>query len=381
MIETANVPREENDLAAFEKTVTVDAPPALPREVPATGSVLGGRYTVLETLGEGGMSVVLAADDAQLDRRVALKLLRTRAVTEEEIRSEVRLVREAQAMARLNHPHVVAVYDSGRLEDGSFFIAMECVAGQTLRQWHKERPRGWREVLHTFLAAGKGLAAAHEAGLVHRDFKPDNVLVGRDGRVRVADFGLARPNAPPAESVCPSTLRLTLAGCVVGTPRYLAPELLRGDPADARSDVFSFCMSLYEALCDQPVFVGDSDLERTHSRMEGRIVPPPAHLPAWVMRPVLQGLSPRPHERPASMAALLEALSDGSRARGLTRRNRLLGLTVVLGLAALGAGGWMLQRTPEPECGPEQHSSHASMGPGGPSAPPPTSTCTVRARR
>ncbi|MET0404450.1 MAG: serine/threonine-protein kinase [Cystobacter sp.] len=344
-----------DEVAALDKTLTVsEAPrPAPAREIPATGRMLAGRYTVLGLLGEGGMSVVLAAYDAQLDRRVALKLLRARTETEEDGRSELRMVREAQAMARLNHPHVVAVYDSGRLEDGSFFIAMEHVEGQTLRQWLKERPRAWRDVLAVFLAAGRGLAAAHEAGLVHRDFKPDNVLVGRDGRVRVMDFGVARTGALPEDAFPPvlaSTRtgawesELTLAGFVVGTPRYLAPELLRGAPADTRSDVFSFCFSLYESLCGQPVYVGDTDLERTRSRFAGRINAPPASLPSWVMRSVLQGLSVEPSQRPASMAVLLAALEDDPDVRRRERLKRAAQVSVGVALAALAAGGWLQLR-------------------------------------
>ena len=160
--------------------------------VPLAGQTLLERYTVLGQLGKGGMGVVLSVYDARLDRRVALKLLRPRNVSGGTSHDEQgRFLREAQAMARLNHPHVVAAYDAGELETGTLFIAMEHVEGQTLRRWQKEK-HSWREVLEKYLAAGRGLAEAHAAGLIHRDFKPDNVLVGHDGRVRVTDFGLAR---------------------------------------------------------------------------------------------------------------------------------------------------------------------------------------------
>ncbi|MET0405930.1 MAG: serine/threonine-protein kinase, partial [Cystobacter sp.] len=344
----------------LDDTYTVDEEVrSEPRPLPASGSILAGRYTVLEVLGEGGMSVVLAAYDVQLDRRVAIKLLRHAPhQPEDDARSELRMVREAQAMARLKHPNVVAVYDSGRLEDGSFFIAMEYVEGQTLRQWRKEQSRGWRDVLGTFLDAGHGLAAAHAAGLIHRDFKPDNVLVGRDGRVLVTDFGVARTGAQDECPPLPAPIRpgawdskLTLSGFVVGTPRYLAPELLRGEPADARSDVFSFCVALYEALCDQPVFQGESDLERGKSRLEGRINPPPAHLPAWVMRSVLQGLSADPGQRPPTMSALLHSLAEDPEVRRREWRGRLKRIAAGVVLAGVAVVGWMQQRAQAPICG------------------------------
>lgn len=174
------------------------APSAAPIS-PTPGRTLAGRYTVLNPLGRGGMGEVVAAYDSRLDRRVALKLLRRELDSSQSQRDlEARMLREAQAMARLSHPNVVAIYDVGTLEDGAIFIAMEMVEGQTLRRWLEQAPRTWREVLATYLDAARGLAAAHAAGLVHRDFKPENVLVGTDGRVRVMDFGLARAESTPA---------------------------------------------------------------------------------------------------------------------------------------------------------------------------------------
>ncbi|MBA3462537.1 MAG: serine/threonine protein kinase, partial [Deltaproteobacteria bacterium] len=215
-----------------------------------------GRYLILSTLGTGGMGVVFSAYDPQLDRKVALKLLRSglQLATKD---AQKRLRREAQAIAQLSHPNVVGVYDVGT-DGGDLYIAMELVEGETLGQWLRSYPRTWREIIDVFLQAAKGLVAAHGVGLLHRDFKPDNVLVGGDGRVRVTDFGLARsllvldeesargqttPHLPAALSSS-----LTATGTVLGTPRYMPPEQLTGPDIDARADQFSFCVALYEAL-------------------------------------------------------------------------------------------------------------------------------------
>ncbi|HEY0097284.1 MAG TPA: serine/threonine-protein kinase, partial [Archangium sp.] len=247
------------DAQAQQPRTQAPEAPALGRGTPLD------RYVVLDPLGEGGMGMVYAAYDSVLDRKVALKLLPPGdADAGPEATSgsgRARLLREAQAMARLSHPNVVAVYDVHQHE-AQVFMAMELVDGQTLLQWEREQPRGWRELLTAFLAAGRGLAAAHAAGLVHRDFKPTNVLVGKDGRVRVTDFGLARPHNAPAElgadTPAPDTgpvkghslleLNLTQRGAVRGTPAYMAPEQFRGATADVRSDQFSFAVSLWEAL-------------------------------------------------------------------------------------------------------------------------------------
>jgi eukaryotic-like serine/threonine-protein kinase len=332
-----------------------------PFSVPAPGHTLAGRYMVFEQLGQGGMGVVLAAYDTRLDRRVALKLLRPQEAPEQSTSDgEARLVREAQAMARLNHPQVVAVYDAGALEDGAFFIAMEYVEGQTLRRWCEQQPRPWRERLEAYIAAGKGLAAAHAAGLIHRDFKPDNVLVGKDGRVRVTDFGLARANpGPSSPEQLPASLSsetwgstLTVPGTLMGTPRYMAPELMRGEPAGVRSDLFAFCVSLYEALYGQLPFPGEGMAEYYRARREGRITPPPpqSEVPAWVARTVLQGLQPDPGQRPASMEALLATLQDDPEVRRQARR-RVVGVAAVgVALVGLAAWGWGRQHAQEPVC-------------------------------
>ncbi|RKG67084.1 hypothetical protein D7V80_17530 [Corallococcus sp. CA054B] len=276
------------------------------------GTVLG-RYVVIDRVGSGGMGVVLSAYDPQLDRKVALKLVRS--LQGDGARElEQRLLREAQAVARLSHPHVITVFDVGTV-DGRLFMAMEFIEGRTLRQWLKEQPRTWREVLAAFRQAGQGLAAAHAAQLIHRDFKPDNVLVDARDRVRVTDFGLARlpegsPALPPEslpEGVTPTPgpVDLTRTGSIMGTPAYMPPEQWKGEPGDARGDQFSFCVALYEAL------FGIRPFAKGQPPDFSRLQPPSKEtgVPSWVRRAVVRGLSVSPADRHPSMDSLLEALS------------------------------------------------------------------------
>ncbi|PTL78872.1 serine/threonine protein kinase [Vitiosangium sp. GDMCC 1.1324] len=325
----------------------------------APGHALAGRYTVLDVLGQGGMGVVLAAYDARLDRRVALKLVRSReADGGGDGLAQVRMVREAQSMARLNHPHVVSVYDAGTLEDGSVFIAMEYVQGQTLRSWCQHTPpRHWREVIGAYLDAGRGLAAAHAAGLVHRDFKPDNVLVGEDGRVRVTDFGLARAGSAPGDTARPVTAipssalqaPLTLPGSVLGTPAYMAPELLQGQTANVCSDVYAFCASLHEALHGRVPFPMDSMASILRLKEGQPPVPPEdSQVPAWVSRAISQGLHPDPMQRPSSLEQVLRRLEDDPEARRRTWL-RMGGLAVSVALLA-GLAVWTWGRQQGPGC-------------------------------
>ena len=283
-----------------------------------------GPYVLLRTIGEGAMGVVFAAYDEELERKVALKLIHPSRQGDSQLRA--RIVREAQAMARVSAPNVVHVYQVGEV-GGQIFIAMEFINGTTLSKWQAEPSRSWQEILRTYVAAGQGLLAAHEAGLIHRDFKPDNVLVDGEGRPRVADFGLARmeegaapaagatvritaatdPATQPAAIVQPG---LTQVGVVVGTPLYMSPEQHNGDPADARSDQFSFCVALYEALYRQLPFAGDTLPSLAFNTVSGRIRPRPAgsHVPMAVHEAILRGLSPTPEARFPSMRELCAAL-------------------------------------------------------------------------
>ncbi|HYO55311.1 protein kinase domain-containing protein, partial [Archangium sp.] len=349
-------------------------PRALPSEAPALGRGTPlDRYVVLDPLGQGGMGMVYAAYDSVLDRKVALKLLPPGDPDggPEMSSGRARLLREAQAMARLSHPNVVAVYDVHQ-HGAQVFMAMELVDGQTLLQWLRERPRGWREILTAFLAAGRGLAAAHAAGLVHRDFKPTNVLVAKDGRVRVTDFGLARPhNAPSAPTPDTGTpvpdthpvkphslleLELTQRGAVLGTPAYMAPEQFRGATADARSDQFSFAVALWEALYGERPFEGASPSERRENVLAGRIKPPPPYskVPPWVNRALLRALNTAPEARYPSLDALLSILErDPARVRRLWLSAAALFL-LVAGSSVLAWSAWHQRRAHLCTGGPEK---------------------------
>jgi len=298
-----------------------------------------GRYVVAELIGAGGMGVVYRCDDPELNRRVAVKLLRR------DLRAaigEARLLREAQAMARISHGNVIAVHDVGTHEQ-QVFVAMELVEGESLRTWLKAAPRSVGEIVQVFAAAGRGLAAAHAAGLIHRDFKPDNVLVGTDGRVRVTDFGLARVDeevrseTPSREQQVAVDDPLTVSGAVIGTPAYMAPEQHGGGHVDARSDQFAFCVALYEALYGERPFAGKTYLELAAEVKAGRVRPPPAArrgaVPATLRAIVLRGLSVRPGDRFATMDDLLEALG-----RDRTRVPRTLAWILLVATVIAGVG-------------------------------------------
>ncbi|WP_164013456.1 serine/threonine-protein kinase [Pyxidicoccus trucidator] len=345
---------------SMSESVSAGSPPA-PLERGATLS----RYVVLERIGAGAMGVVYAAYDPDLDRQVALKMLRPEGRQVEELRQ--RLVLEAQSLARLSHANVVSVFDVGTHE-GCVFLAMELVDGVTLAEWLRT-PRSWQEVLRVFTEAGRGLLAAHAAGLVHRDFKPANVLVGRDGRARVTDFGMARPlnrgqvaasksGAPGAAASMASPL--TRTGVLLGTPAYMAPELLDGRRADALSDQFSFCVALHEALYGVRPFEGSSLEEVARAAQEERLRPAPhgTKVPAWVRRVVLRGLKPRPEDRYPSMEPLLAALAPPPR-RVWARVAALAGAACVLG----AVGAWALAHRAEARCAQEAEKLGAAWGP------------------
>ncbi len=282
----------------------------------APGTMVG-RYVVEQWIGEGAAGVVYAAHDPELDRRVALKLLQS-TVDSEGVRSK--LLREARAMAKLAHPHVVGVYDAGSFGE-HVFLAMEFVDGATLRTWVRDAAPGKREILSAFLDAGRGLAAAHAVGLVHRDFKPENVLRTKDGQAKVGDFGLAFPtdagraNAESPRLVggipggAPAQNRSRSVSSVAGTPAYMAPEQALGRTPDARSDQFSFCVALYEALSGAHPFGVGSDEPRGTSRSRTLS---PRGVPSRIQPVVDRGLRLSPDERYPSMDGLLDDLANAA---------------------------------------------------------------------
>ena len=370
--------------------------------------VLVGRYVILGWLGEGGMGVVYKAYDPELERPVALKLLHAAGDPDGSSAAgrRERLFREAKALARLSHPHVLAIYDVGTFET-DVFLATEFVEGPTLAGWLKEGKRPRAAVLSALVDAGEGLAAAHRAGLVHRDFKPANVIVGKDGRVRVLDFGLARaeqnepaptslrdPSAPrepvsaalttgpstrvridpaaserpaPIEPTLPAAsaprtrtrssdrpppssvsspsaglldLTITQRGQIIGTPRFMAPEQHLGRPADARSDQYSFCVTLYEALYGEFPFEGRGE-QYAANVTRGRVRNPPSgsDVPRWLRLILLRGLSVAPGDRFGSMDELLAAL----RKDPMAARRR--GAAIATGATLLLAAGIALRHS------------------------------------
>jgi CubicO group peptidase (beta-lactamase class C family) len=308
-----------------------------------------GRYVVLRKLGEGGMGIVYGAYDPELDRQIALKLLRPARGEPTPRQEQERLVREGQAMARIAHPNVTTVFDVGRHGE-QVFVAMELIIGETLGTW-LARERAISEIVEVFVRAGRGLAAAHAAGLVHRDFKPNNVMIDAEGRVRVTDFGVARlgdPSDRPRSPASPSALSqidlaLTATGTLLGTPSYMPPEQLACEPTDARSDQFSFCVALYEALCGTRPFVAE-DTDKLRAKILAHEMQTPARrVPRWLLSTVTRGLSASPAERWPSMDELLAALL-----RNPWRRRGRAALVVGI-LCALGAAG-IVYRAPSAAC-------------------------------
>jgi eukaryotic-like serine/threonine-protein kinase len=357
--------------------IDIVCPPSLPGPAENDNALARaaalGRYMVLGLVGRGAMGEVYAAYDPELDRKVAIKLLRVRGGGGGND-GRIRLMREAQAIAKLSHPNVVMVYDVGTFQD-DVFIAMQFVDGNTIGYWMHAQPRAWPDILKVFADAGRGLAAAHEKDLIHRDFKPENVMISADGHVRVMDFGLARVvidrhgNPSPAVATTPVSatvpaddfdpestraagsataatetrpgastealkLEITQTGAILGTPAYMSPEQFQGLQVDARTDQFSFCVALYEALYGQRPFFGNTLNELMANVLKGVIptAPAAARIPSWVSKILQRGLQVKPEERWPSMKALLAELEKNR--TGAPRRR------FAAGAAAKLAGIW-----------------------------------------
>jgi serine/threonine protein kinase len=335
-----------------------------------------GRYSIQKAIGAGAVGVVYEAVDDELRRRVALKLVRPSGDDTSRDRLRIRVRREARAMAKLAHPNVVAVYDVGAHGD-AVFVTMELVDGSTLTE--ALVGRDWRGVLALFREAGEGLAAAHAAGLVHRDFKPDNVLVGPDGHAKVGDFGIARaagtgPGAGSDEGGG-ATLHTKTRGAV-GTPAYMAPEQMRGEPVDARADVFAFCVALHEALYGSRPFAGATVGELLVAIERGAIAPAPVRtrVPTRIRSAIVRGLAASTAERTPSMRVLLDELAAASR--------RTWWPLAAVAVVAVGTLIYVGVRAPsvQPSAAVEGRGSSVEVQSGvatAPPPPPPLSTSSV----
>lgn len=273
-----------------------------------------GRYRLMGAIGQGAMGTVYRAFDPDLEREVAIKLVR--GVSTEKARA--RLLREARALARFGHPNLIQVFDVG-IEDGLMYVVMEYRPGHNLKTWLGQEQRDWHAVLDVFLQAGRGLQAMHAVGLGHRDFKPQNVLLGDDGSARILDFGLAKAFSDAAGDTAPAAslsgayarvTEVTQEGTVLGTPAYMAPELWCRGRTEPRSDQFAFCVALYEALYGRRPFAGDKLRDLGTNIVQGRVLPPPegSAVPGRLWPVIRRGLARTPGKRFASMYALLREL-------------------------------------------------------------------------
>ncbi|HMF41396.1 MAG TPA: bifunctional serine/threonine-protein kinase/formylglycine-generating enzyme family protein [Polyangia bacterium] len=312
-----------------------------------------GRYVVLKQLGAGAMGVVYAAYDPELDRKIAIKILRPEQGKGDSTRHRERLVREAKAMAKLSHPNVGAIHDVG-VHGSQVFLAMEFLSGGTLRDWVDAKKRPWREIVRMFIEVGRGLAGAHAEGLIHRDFKPDNVLIDKSGVPKVVDFGLVRLTSGALDQSITGSIEatgneddaaalpvaqtalaaLTRTGALTGTPAYMAPEQFLGKEIDARTDQFSFCVALYEALYGERPFAGKTLISLADAVTSEKVRPAPktSDVPTWVRRCLLRGLRGGPDQRYAKIADLLGALENDP----VAHLRRRIGIVAVSAAAIVG---------------------------------------------
>jgi tRNA A-37 threonylcarbamoyl transferase component Bud32 len=317
--------------------LTPGDPDAAPTPKVAPAQAGHADYTLGELLGHGGMGMVYAARHEALERRVAIKLLRAD-MSDPDMRAVYteRLLREARVVASLSHPNIITIFDVGLWRADQVFLAMELIEGDTLRGWLKAEPRGWREVLGVYKQAAAGLSHAHQRGIIHRDVKPENMLIGRDGRVRVTDFGLARaqaaPHPTPTDAAQVSSVSgLTKTGDIMGTPAYMAPEQHLGADVDEAADQFALCVAIWEALCGQRPFAGESRQALSMEVCAGRVqpTPPDVEAPAALFDVLRRGLSPAPRSRWPSLDALVAEIDAACEPR-----RRSLAVPIALAVAA-----------------------------------------------
>src|SRR5262245_28314307 len=313
-----------------------------------------GAYRIETLLGEGGMGTVYRALDTKLNRSVAVKLLSDRLA---DAVARRRFQREAQMASSLNHPHILTVHDIGEFE-GRQYLVTEFVDGGTLKDWVQRETPGWRNVVQLMAGVADGLAAAHEAGILHRDIQPANILVAEDGYAMLADFGLGKVQGPKQSSGETATMTVgrTQTGIVMGTIAYMSPEQASGRQLDARSDIFSFGIVLYELLAGKRPFTGQSDLEVLQAIVNATSPPLPEGLPSALRSVVEKALEKDPADRYQSMRDLVvdlrRALRQKEEASAATvavgpapvsRRSWMIGAGAALAAAA-GAGAWLLRR-------------------------------------
>ena len=376
--ERSAVPPSESPVdrdVAVDRTSSIGTPTTLTGDddasVSARSGARVGRYEIVDVLGEGGVGVIYRAHDPYLSRDVALKLIPARGNADAGW-YQACLLREAQALAKLSHPNVVAAFDVGT-HDERVYVAMEVVEGVSLHTWLAS-PRSRRDIVRVLIAAGRGLAAAHAAGVMHRDFKPSNVMVSPDGRVRVVDFGLARalaadvaPDALPTHaSAAPARASgdhlpllwgdLTVTGAVMGTPGYMAPEQLLGDDVDGRADQYAFAATAFYALAGRRVFPGTTIESYRAAVMTGQRAPWPRGVPRRLRRVIERGLAPRPDRRFSSVSTLVDALE---RTTQLPRR-----MATGASLAAAAAVMALALAWPEPARPPLCAPHDAAFDPG-----------------
>lgn len=291
--------------------------------------VFVGPYRLVRKLGEGGFGEVFLAYDTLHERRVALKLLRD----DEETGAPRRLVREGKAIAALEHPNIVRCYEIGDATGTTpVYVALEYIEGETVRAWIERTSPSWEAIVEVFVAAGEALAYAHRRGIVHRDFKPSNVMVSARGEVKVLDFGLVC--TMPDVSATGFTDQLTAPGTVLGTPLYMAPEQHLCDEVGPAADQFAWCAALFHMLYDTPPFEAPNPLLLAQAKDEHRLARiPEGRAPAWVFAVLARGMAPKPHDRWPDLKTLLRRFAPPWRRRGAW----LLGLAVVV---ALLTGAW-----------------------------------------